>query len=377
MLRAKKLCIALCVALQACGGGGGGAQDAPGDAPTPSAPITVGGTSYENFKVVGLSPQVLPVSRSGVGVVRTYGSFTGSGRLDLFAATLTYLPATSTPTTATAATFEIWRKELTGTFTLHATIPSTGCIHPRKAIVADFNGDAKPDIFVACHGYDAPPFPGERNKVVLSQPSGNYVSQDASVDVGFFHSVASADLNADGRPDVVLVNNFDASRALVLLNQGNGTFSRETANRLPSLGSGNYFTVELLDVNDDGSVDLALGGHEWEGAPTRIWLNPGTSIFSAVSPISVPPVPGEGVVLDFTITGSNSTRALWVLRTSGGDGSFYQSQAVQRVSWPSLVSSVPLIRRPAPWFQWLIPTSVNSQSVMAAEDASVNVVLPQ
>lgn len=367
------ICI-LFVLLQACGGGG---QDAPGNMPTPSSPTTVGGTSYENFKAVGLTPQVLPLSRSGVGVVRTYGNFTGSGRLDLFAASLTYLPATSTPSTATPAIFEIWRKEVNGAFTLHTSIPSSGCIHPRKTIVSDFNGDTKPDIFVACHGYDAPPFPGERNKILLSQPGSNYVSQDASADVGFFHSVASADLNADGRPDVVVVNNFDAARALVLLNQGNGTFAREATNRLPALGSGNYFTVELLDVNGDGSVDLALGGHEWEGAPTRIWLNPGTSIFSAVSPSTVPPVANEGVVLDFTVTGSDSTRALWVLRTSGGDGSFYQSQVVQRVSWPSLSSSLPLLQRPAPWFQWLIPTSVNAQSVVAAEDASVGVALPQ
>ena len=73
-----------------------------------------------------------------------------------------------------------------------------GCIHPRKAIVADFNGDGRPDIFVACHGYDATPFPGEANKVVLSQPNGTYVTSNASADVGFHHGAAAADLNGDG-----------------------------------------------------------------------------------------------------------------------------------------------------------------------------------
>ena len=368
----------LLVLLQACGGGGdGGGQNDAGNTPPPSAPGTVSGTSYENFKAVGLTPQALPSSRAGVGVVRTYGNFSGSGRLDLFAASLTYSPGSSTPSSATPAIFEIWRKEANGSFTLHATIPSSGCIHPRKAIVSDFNGDTKPDVFVACHGYDAPPFPGERNKIVLSQPGGGYVSQDASPDVGFFHGAASADLNGDGRPDVVVVDVRDAARAFVLLNQGNGTFARETPNRLPSLGSGNYFTVELLDVDGDGSVDLALGGHEWEGAPTRIWLNPGTSNFSGVLPSTIPAVAGEGVVLDFTVTGSGSSRALWVLRTSGGDGTFYQSRTVQRVSWPSLSSSVPLQQRPGAWFQWLIPASVNGQSVVASEDAGAGVTVPQ
>ncbi|CAN5632482.1 hypothetical protein BH09PSE5_BH09PSE5_46450 [soil metagenome] len=75
-------------------------------------------------------------------------------------------------------------------------------------------------------------------------------------------------------------------------------------------------------MNGDGSVDLAMGGHEWEQAPTRVWLNPGASIFSAVVPSTIPAVANEGVVLDFTVTGSGATRALWVVRTSGGDGTF-------------------------------------------------------
>ena len=369
----------LVATLQACGGGGdGGGQSQTGNTAPPSAPGVVSGTSYQNFKAVGLTPQTLPSSRAGVGVVRTYGNFSGSGRLDMFAARLTYSPGSSTPSTATPAIFEIWRKEANDTFSLHATIASSGCIHPRKAIVSDFNGDTKPDVFVACHGYDAPPFPGERNKIVLSQPGGGYVSQDASADVGFFHSAASADVNGDARPDVVVVNNFDPARAFVLINKGDGTFEREGTNRLPALPAGsNYFTVELLDVDGDGTVDLALGGHEFEAAPTRVWLNPGTSNFSAVSPSTIPAIVGEGVVLDFTVTGSGSNRALWVLRTSGGDGTFYQSQTIQRVSWPSLTSSLPRQQRPAAWFQWLIPASVNGQSVVAAEDAGVGVSVPQ
>ena len=34
-----------------------------------------------------------------------------------------------------------------------------GCIHPRKGVVNDFNLDGKLDIFIACTGYDANPFP--------------------------------------------------------------------------------------------------------------------------------------------------------------------------------------------------------------------------
>lgn len=369
--------------LHGCGGGGSSVAPtpAPPPAPTPApAPALVpADTSYKNFKSVGLTPQTLPAGRAGVGSVRAYGDFSRSGRLDLFTATLTYWPPT-TPAAATPSVFEFWRKQANGSFVKDAQmlVSSNGCIHPRKAIVADFNGDGRPDIFVACHGFDAPPFPGERNKIILSQTNGTYVTQDASSDIGFFHSASAADLNGDGKIDVVVTNNFDPSSAFALINQGAGTFQREALARLPSsIGGKPYFSVELVDINEDGKVDLILGGHEWEGAATVAFLNPGSSDFTSATPITLPAVANEGVVLDFAVTGTGSTRALWLLRTSGGDGTFYQSRTIQKVLWPSLTSTIALRERPAQWFQWILPTTVNGQSVIAPEDASVNVSIPQ
>jgi hypothetical protein len=177
---------------------------------------------------------------------------------------------------------------------------------------------------------------------------------------------------------VVVTNNFDPSSAFALINQGAGTFQREALARLPSsIGGKPYFSVELVDINEDGKVDLILGGHEWEGAATVAFLNPGSSDFKSATPITLPAVSNEGVVLDFAVTGTGSTRTLWLLRTSGGDGTFYQSRTIQKVLWPSLTSTIALRERPAQWFQWILPTTVNGQSVIAPEDASVNVAIPQ
>jgi hypothetical protein len=57
--------------------------------------------------------------------------------------------------------------------------------------IADYNADARPDIFVICHGDDAAPFPGEKDQVVLSRPNGTYVISDATADVGFGHGGAA------------------------------------------------------------------------------------------------------------------------------------------------------------------------------------------
>ena len=361
-----------------CGGGGG--SDSP--APPPPAPVPAPpgpaptDTSYLHYKNIGLVPQTLP---SGDKTVRAYGNFTGSGRLDYFRAVSTYdknLP----PDQATAGRFEFYAKQADGSFVLDtALLPvATGCVQPGKAIVGDFNGDGRPDVFVACYGYDAPPYPGERNKVVLSQPDGTYVISDASADSGFNHAASAADLNGDGKLDVVVVNNFDADRAYTLINDGSGHFTREASSRLPSaIKPGNYFSVELVDVNEDGWLDLVVGGHEYESAPTSVFINPGTNIFTSVTPTLVPGVANEGVVLDFTLTGTGSTRTLWVLRTSGNDGTFYQGRTVQKVAYPSMSATVPLNDRTLPWIPALIPATVGGAAVVTSDNAAEAVSLPQ
>lgn len=331
-------------------------------------------TSYHNFKESGLVAQSIPTEVNWVAA-RAYGNFFGDGSLGLFTARTTYnsgLPIAQ----ATESEFVFWHRQLDGSFVRDTTLLSSnagGCLHPRKAIVADFNGDGRPDIFVAAHGYDANPFPGERCRVVLSQPGGTYAAADAATDVGFFHSAATADVNNDGKVDVIAMR-AGFSTQVVFLNQGNGTFVKEADGRLPAFIHGkNYFTVELADVDGDGIPDLIVGGHEWEGALTRVYRNPGNYNFSSVTPTTIPAVSGEGVVLDFTITGTGATRTLWMLRTSGGDGTFYQSRTIQKVLWSSLSSSLALHDRPASWMQWLIPALSGLQKGVGSDDAGLGV----
>lgn len=363
-----------------------------GSKPTPPAepptPLPVRATSYENFKAVGLTPQVLPAGRSGSGTVRAYADFSRSGRLDLFTATLTYSP-TQPIGDATPSLFEFWLKQADGSYRRSTALldSANGCIHPRKAVVADFNTDGRPDVFVACHGFDAPPFPGEKNKLVVSQADGTYRVQDASDHIGFFHSATAADLNGDGRPDVVVTNNMalDGRVVFALINMGNNAFMTEPIQRFPArsgtfytLQGTSYYAVELADVDGDGAPDLLLGGHEWESAPTLVFRNPGNFDFNGATPTVIPAVPGQGVVLDFAVTGTDANRALWVLRTSGSQsGGFYTSRVVQRVSGPALTTTTPLLQDPGNWFPWILPAVVNGQAVITSDDASVGVSLSQ
>jgi hypothetical protein len=313
-------------------------------------------TSYANAKARNRGVANVP----HVQEARAFGDFFGAGNDDYFVATLNYNPQQPQ---SEAQLGELRFYRWTGTEYVHEPTKidnAVGCMHPRKAVVADFNGDGKPDIFMACHGYDAPPFPGEQNYVLLSRASGVYERRSVANGLtGFFHSATAFDINNDGHIDVVVTNNFINTPIFALTGDGQGNFAPNYS--LFPAGHANYFSVEAADVDGDGRTDLIAGGHDWEGAPTVVLLNNGSGSFANATRHTLPAVPNEGVVLDFTVLDAdgNGVNEIYVTRTSGGDGTFYQSRTVQRVNWPDLTSTVLVSQRPAQWIDFLFPRHAN------------------
>ena len=152
---------------------------------------------------------------------------------------------------------------------INGTIPSF--VHPRKAIVADFNGDLRPDIFVVDHGFDASPFPGESPWLILSDIDGTYSTRYLSQHLDFYHSASAGDLDGDGDIDI-FVTGFSL---LILLNDGNGNFIDGT-NTFPDQlsGIGRLNTSEIYDVNLDGYPDILAGCECLTDSSAKIWLGP-------------------------------------------------------------------------------------------------------
>lgn len=145
-------------------------------------------------------------------------------------------------------------------------------VHARKALPGDFNGDSRPDVFVLASGFDRDPFPGESNYVLLSSDEG-YV-RGAGLDgiVGYHHGGASADIDADGDLDVFVTENFKGP--FFLLNDGTGTFRKDTERIRDINYQAGIYTAELVDVDEDGYVDLLAAGHEYSGFRTQVlWGN--------------------------------------------------------------------------------------------------------
>jgi hypothetical protein len=330
-------------------------------------PLIIKNNSYDNFKDIGLTPQKHPYySQAAVA----YADFNQDGLIDIFTTKLTYLPPT-TPEEATDSRFEFYIQNCNGEFEKNENYLVSNndtCIHPRKALVNDFNNDNLPDIFVICHGYDKSPFPGEKNKVVISNSAGSYNVIDASSDISFFHGGSSYDYDKDGYKDVLLV---DATIPLIFFkNNGDGSFQNDGSSRSPTvIANKAYYTIELIDINNDSYLDLFIGGHEWQNnANTQIFINPGTDNFSNVTPDNISSVSNEGVVLDFTVTKKESSTYIWVLRTSGGDGTFYKSRTIQKVSWPSLTLSTLIIDRNLRWIPWIIPSVIDGKNVITSDN---------
>ena len=135
--------------------------------------------------------------------------------------------------------------------------------NPRKTITGDYNGDGLPDFFLASHGYDAPPFPGDFPVVLLSQMDGSYREVEYVDYVSFYHGGASADYDNDGDLDVVLVDG-GYGKEIVLVNDGYGGFTAHHELVNHDLLKG-FYTAELIDIDKDGYIDLLAGLNDVDG----------------------------------------------------------------------------------------------------------------
>jgi len=150
---------------------------------------------------------------------------------------------------------------------------------PFSVAVADVNGNGIPDIITANAASNSV-------SVLLGNRAGAFASQQTYAVGSRPYSVAVADLNGDGKPDIVTTNYGDDGVS-ILLNGGGGSFLKQEtfANDLsPAL------TV-VADVNGDGRPDLVTASNH--DSATGVLLGKGDGSFE-------PAAAGGGVGLSNT-----------------------------------------------------------------------------
>ena len=130
-----------------------------------------------------------------------------------------------------------------------------------------------------------PIYNGSGSFTLASSPFGGPVPQ----------SVTAADVNGDGKVDLICANEF-ASTLTVLTNNGSGGFG---SNATYTVGNGPYQVV-VADVNGDGKMDLITANHgiSTSGNTLSVLTNNGSGGFVLASSPQVGNRPASVVAAD-------------------------------------------------------------------------------
>ena len=157
--------------------------------------------------------------------------------------------------------------------------------------VGDLNNDGKPDLVVAnlCQASNC----SQRNSgylsVLLGNGDGTFQPPQEYATGGFgASSVAIADFNGDGNPDVVVANQCSTTTCKsggsvsILLGNGNGTLQ---AARNHSSGGYTALSIAIADFNKDGNLDLAVANQckdsSCQNGAVSVLLGNGNGTFQA------------------------------------------------------------------------------------------------
>ena len=165
-----------------------------------------------------------------------------------------------------------------------------------KVEIADINGDGRPDLLFANGGnYSTPGTPEMNRAFVNSGPGMQFEDRSAQVfgaTPNLARVIKARDLNGDGITDILVGTTYQTQSRLYL-GTGQGRVSRShgdaPAGEPPSVGD-----LEFGDVDGDGDLDVVLA--DWgpgnnmtnDGGRTRLWLNDGTGRFTDATATRMP-----------------------------------------------------------------------------------------
>ena len=256
-------------------------------------------------------------------------------------------------------------------------------VHPRGIVVADFNGDGRPDLFIADHGYDTSPYPGAQNRLLLSSGPNGFVDATGRLPQvsDFSHSATAGDIDGDGDTDILVMNVYGGTPATgpttapyILVNDGAGNFTRRD-DLLPAAVTGRdqgylYLSCRLFDADGDGDLDLfagTFGGDSKTTYVSRIYFNNGTGNFSALAAVDLPqgPFPTSPGVVSVTTADLNGDGRMDIIANLQGTDfkGHYIQLLINRASAGFVDETAQLLPQPAvltgPWIHSIQAVDLN------------------
>ncbi len=166
----------------------------------------------------------------------------------------------------------------TPSFAAQATFATGGNSNPTYLAVADLNGDGKPDVLVANQ------FTNNVgvlfNTTTTGASTASFAAQ-VTFTVGFRPaSVAAADVNGDGKPDVLVANSGNGTVGVLLNGTATGASAPSFSSQTTFATGSNPRGVAAADVNGDGKPDLLVANNS--GGTVSVLLN--TTATGAATP---------------------------------------------------------------------------------------------
>ncbi len=238
-------------------------------------------------------------------------------------------------TTGLGNSVEVFTNNGKGNFVLVTNVPAGS--GPGWLAVADLNGDGRLDVVVANL---------LTNFLTILTNDGHgglVVSSSPAIDAPAF-CVVAADVNGDGKPDLIAGNTFTSNTLSVLTNDGHGGFvvsSKPVVGLAPA-------TIVAADINGDGKVDLMCVNNGSNSV--SVLTNDGSGGFVLAATLPVGPSPEALVAADINgdgkpdlICADEGDNKFFVYTNTGSGGFIFAStNSLSTNSSPTSIQAVDL-----------------------------------
>ena len=200
---------------------------------------------------------LLPMQYAAAGPRMAVGDVNGDGQQDIFVCGNAQQPG------------RMFLGQITGSFNVQA-LPGNDQAANADAVLADFNGDKRPDLYVVNGGYAVREAANRQDQLWLSTGAG-FVSKPVPQESENGSCVKTLDVDRDGDLDL-FIGGFvkpyrfpAADESFLLINDGKANFTKQLLGRL-----GMVSDAAVTDVDKDGWPDVVIVG-EW--MPVTVLLN--------------------------------------------------------------------------------------------------------